>query len=230
MSEIIVDVADRPIREINEDIQAACQTGSKVRVTNTLSRHNLGVGLPADADIYFEGSVGYYCGGLNTGAKVTIERNAGWAVGEGMSDGFITVGGYAGMSAGGAMMGGTIHIKGDSGPRCGVAMKGGNIIVEGKIGYQSGFMAHGGRIIALGGAGASCADALWEGEVWVAGEVESLGVDVKVLEPTAEEVSEVDQILEPLGLQDSSREWRKMISGQRLWYFESRDANAWLMI
>ena len=147
-----------------------------------------------------------------------------------MSDGYITVGGYAGMSCGAAMMGGTIHVKGDSGPRCGVAMKGGNIIVEGKIGYQSGFMSHAGKIIALGGAGDSCADALWEGEVWVAGDVASLGVDVKVIEPTAEEVAEVDVILEPLGLVDSSRNWRKMISGQRLWFFESRDANAWLMI
>ena len=128
------------------------------------------------------------------------------------------------------MLGGTIHVKGDAGPRCGVAMKGGNIIVEGKIGYQSGFMSHAGRIIALGGAGASCADALWQGEVWVAGEIESLGVDVKVVEPDADEVAEVEGLLEALGLSDKSRDWRKMISGQRLWYFESRDANAWLMI
>ena len=82
----------------------------------------------------------------------------------------------------------------------------------------------------MGGAGKSCADALWQGEFWVAGPVKSLGVDVNVVEPTAEEVAEVDEILEPLGLADSSRDWRKMDSGQRLWYFESRDASAWLMI
>ncbi len=230
MSEIVIEVGQRPIREINEEIQAACKTGKPIRVVNTLSRHNLGIGLPDGAEITFEGSVGYYCGGLNTGATITIERNCGWAVGEGMAKGHITVGGYAGMSCGAAMIGGTIHVKGDAGPRVGVAMKGGNIVVEGKIGYQSGFMAHKGRIIALGGAGASCADALWEGEVWVAGEIESLGVDVDVLEPTAEEVAEVDAILDPLGLKDPSRNWRKMVSGQRLWYFESRDASAWLMI
>ena len=225
-----IEAGQRHIREINQDIQAALAAGEKVSVSNTLSRHNLGVGLPETGEIHFEGSVGYYCGGLNTGTKITVERNAGWALGEGMSDGHITVGGYAGMSCGAAMMGGTIHVKGHAGPRCGVAMKGGNIVVEGKIGYQSGFMAHNGKIIALGGAGESCADALWEGEVWVAGPVESLGVDVKVVEPTAEEVAEVDKILDPLGLVDSSRDWRKMISGQRLWYFESRDASAWLMI
>ena len=230
MSDIIIEVGDRHIREINEDIQAACKTGEKIIVRNTLSRHNLGIGLPDGANIHFEGSVGYYCGGLNNGATITIERNGGWGIGEAMAKGHITVGGYAGMSVGAAMLGGTIHVKGDSGPRCGVAMKGGNIIVEGKIGYQSGFMSHSGKIIALGGAGASCADALWEGEVWVAGDVESLGVDVNIIEPSAEDVAEVEGILEPLGLNDSSREWRKLISGQRLWYFESRDANAWLMI
>ena len=230
MSEVIVEVGDRHIREINEEIQDLCRKNKKIRIINTLSRHNLGIGLPPNCELSFEGSVGYFCGGLNTGAKLSIERNAGWACGEGMSDGMITVGGYAGMSVGAAMIGGTIHVKGNSGPRCGVAMKGGNIIVEGKIGYQSGFMAHSGKIIALGGAGDSCADALWAGEVWVAGPIDGLGVDVNVVEPTAEEVSEVDDILKPLGLQDSSRDWRKMVAGQRLWYFESRDANAWLMI
>jgi len=229
MSEIVIEVGDRHIREINEELQEACKTGQPIRVTDTLSRHNLGVGLPDGADITFEGSVGYYCGGLNTGSRLHIERNSGWALGERMASGHITVGGRAGMSCGAAMIGGTIHVKGDAG-RCGVAMKGGNIVVEGKIGYQSGFMAHSGKIIALGGAGESCADALWEGEVWVAGEVDSLGVDVKVIEPTAEEVAEVDAILAPLGLVDSSRNWRKMVSGQRLWYFEARDASAWLMI
>jgi len=230
MSEIVIDVGERPIREVHEELQDACTKGQPIRVVNTLSRHNLGVGLPDGLDITFEGSVGYYCGGLNTGAHIHIERNCGWALGEGMAKGHIPVEGRAGMSWGAAMIGGTIHVKGDAGPRCGVAMKGGNIIVEGKIGYQSGFMAHKGRIIALGGAGESCADALWEGEVWVAGEIESMGVDVNIVEPTAEEVAEVDALLDPLGLKDTSRNWRKMVSGQRLWYFESRDASAWLMI
>ncbi|WP_169054337.1 glutamate synthase [Nitratireductor sp. XY-223] len=230
MSALVIEAGSRHIREINDEIQQAAAEGREVVVTNTLSRHNLGIGLPRGAHVRFEGSVGYYCAGLNDGAVIEVERNAGWGLAEGMASGHVSVGGYAGMSAGAAMTGGTIHVKGDSGPRCGVAMKGGNIIVEGKIGYQSGFMAHSGKIIALGGAGHSCADALWEGEVWVAGEVESLGVDVEVVEPTAEEVAEVDAILDPLGLVDTSRNWRKMISGQRLWYFESRDANAWLMI
>ena len=230
MSEVEIRVGDRSIRTVNEELQAAVADGNSVVVRDTLSRHNLGVGLPAGANIRFEGSVGYYCGGLNNGATIEVERNSGWGTGEAMAAGHITVNGYAGMSVGAAMLGGTIHVKGDCGPRCGVAMKGGDIIVEGKLGYQSGFMAHSGRIIALGGAGESCADALWEGEVWVLGDIESLGVDTNVVEPSPDEVASVEQLLANYGLDDSAHDWRKIISGQRLWYFESRDASAWLMI
>jgi glutamate synthase domain-containing protein 3 len=230
MNDVVIKAGDRPIRAVHEEIQAAANAGASIRVTDTRARHNLGVGLPQGCRIRFEGPVGYYCGGLNSGARIEIAGNAGWAAGEAQSHGHVTIDGYAGMSVGSTMLGGTIHVRGDCGPRCGVAMKGGNIIVEGKLGYQSGFMSHGGKIIALGGAGESCGDALWQGEVWIAGDIGSLGVDAQIREPDADEVAAVDAILEPLGLKDTSRNWRKIVAGQRLWYFESRDAKAWLMI
>ena len=46
MSDVVIDVGKRHIREINEEIQAAANAGKSMRVVNTLSRHNLGVGLP----------------------------------------------------------------------------------------------------------------------------------------------------------------------------------------
>ena len=230
MSLVTVTAGDRPIREVNEEIRDAAAAGSDIVVCDTRSRHNLAIGLDSRARVRFEGSVGYYCGGLNCGAAIEIERNAGWAVGEAMSSGEITVGGYAGMSAGTSMLGGLLHIKGDSGPRCGVAMKGGDIIVEGRIGYLSGFMAHAGRIIALGGAEDACADSLWGGEVWLAEPAKSLGVDSREIEPDPEEAASVEELLAGRGLADASREWRKIVSAQRLWHFESRDAKAWLMI
>ena len=230
MSETIIEAGARPIREVNRELRAALAMGQSVRVTDTRSRHNLGVGLPKTGRVRFEGSAGYYCGGLNTGATIKIDRNAGWAVGEGMSSGDITVGGYAGMSVGSSMVGGLIHVKGDTGPRCGVAMKAGTIIVEGKVGYLTGFMAHTGKIIAIGGAGDACGDSLWGGEVWVAGPIKSLGVDTKLVEPKPEEVAEVEALLATRGINDTRRDWKKIISAQRLWHFQSRDANAWLMI
>ena len=230
MSERSVIVGDRPIREVNKEIRATLGEGHRIIVKDTRSRHNLGIGLPKGSDLLFEGSVGYYCGGLNDGARIEVERNVGWSVGEAMASGEILIHGYAGMSVGASMRGGLIHIRGDAGPRCGVAMKGGDIIVEGQVGYMSGFMAHAGRIIALGGAGEATADSLWGGEVWVQGPIESLGVDSKTVEPTPEEVASVEQLLAGRGLGDGSRDWQKIVSAQRLWHFESRDASAWLMI
>ena len=220
----------RPIREVNAEIRAAAGDGRDVLVSDTRSRHNLAVAMPAGARVRFAGSVGYYCGGLNDGARIEVERNAGWGVGEAMARGEIVVGGYAGMSAGASMRGGLIHVRGDAGPRCGIAMKGGDIVVEGRIGYLSGFMAHAGRIIALGGADDACADSLWGGEVWLAAPARSLGIDTRLTEPDANEVAAVEALLDERGLADSSREWRKIVSAQRLWHFESRDATAWLMI
>ena len=228
--ELEIRVGSRSIREVNAEIRAAFAEGRDIVVRDTRSRHNLGVGLPAAARIRFEGSVGYYCGGLNDGARIEIERNAGWGLGEAMAKGEIVVGGYAGMAAGASMRGGVLHVRGDAGPRCGVAMKGGDVIVEGRIGYLSGFMAHAGRLIALGGAEEACGDSLWGGEVWLAGPPKSLGVDTRIVEPDAEEAAAVEALLAARGLGDSRRDWRKVVSGQRLWHFESRDAKAWLMI
>ena len=230
VSAVDVVAGVRPIREVNSDIRAALGNGSSVRVRDCRSRHNLGVGLPAGASITFEGSVGYYCGGLNDGANLFVERNAGWGAGEAMARGTIEIGGYAGMSAGASMRGGLIHIRGDAGPRCGVAMKGGNILVEGRIGFLAGFMSHAGRLIALKGAGEACGDSLWGGEVWLGGPVRSLGVDTEIVEPTPEEASEVESLLASRGIAGGRWDWRKIVSGQKLWHFQSRDAKAWLMI
>ncbi len=230
MSDVTVTVGTRPIREVNQEIQAALAERHTVIVSDSRSRHNLGIGLPDGARISFEGSVGYYCGGLNNGAEIDIERAAGWSVGEAMAKGKITVGGYSGMAVGASMRGGLIHVKGDAGPRCGVAMKGGDIIVEGKVGYLAGFMAHAGKIIVLGGADGACADSLWGGEVWVAGPIESLGVDSKVVEPLPEEIAEIEALLAGVGISVSFQNWQKIVSAQQLWHFQSRDASAWLMI
>ncbi len=224
-----VEAGERPIREVNADIRQAVAAGDKVVVRRPLSRHNLGVALPEGADVAFDGSVGYYCGGLNNGATITVSRNAGWGTGEAMASGHITVDGYCGMSAGASMRGGLIHVRGDAGPRCGVAMKGGDIVVEGKVGYLTGFMSHAGRIVALGGAEEACGDSLWGGEVWVAGTIGSLGVDTKVVEPEPDEVASVGELLARVGV-DGLWDWKKIVSAQRLWHFESRDAGAWLMI
>ncbi len=221
---------ERPIREVNEEIREVVAAAGSAVVLEPLSRHNLGVGLSGTGSVTFAGSVGYYCGGLNNGAHITVERNAGWGLGEAMASGTITVNGYAGMAVGASMRGGIIHVRGDAGPRAGVAMKGGDLVVEGSVGFLTGFMAHAGRIIALGDATGAVGDSLWGGEVWIGGEIASLGVDTVVVEPPAEEVASVEELLTGLGIGGGPRPWKKIVAGRKLWHFESRDAKAWLMI
>lgn len=231
MSEILeIEVGDRPLREVNAEIRKAVEEGQAVVLNDTRSRHNLAVGLPPGGSVTIPGGVGYYCGGLNTGSRIAIGRNAGWGLGEAMSAGEIVVDGYAGLGVGASMLGGLVHVKGDAGPRAGVAMKGGDIVVEGSVGFLSGFMAHAGRIIVLGDTADAAGDSLWGGCMWVAGEVQSLGVDSKLVDPDADEVDSVEALLSSLGVGDSSRSWKKIVSGQKLWHFDARDAQAWLMI
>jgi glutamate synthase domain-containing protein 3 len=225
-----LSAAGLEIREINREIRQALGEGGDVLVTDPRSRHNLGVALPPGGTVRFEGSVGYYCGGLNDGACIEVTRNCGWGLGEAMASGHITVEGHAAMSVGASMRGGTILVRGNAGPRCGAAMKGGTIVVEGDLGYGSAFMSHAGRVICLGDAADAAGDSLWGGSVWVAGAIAGLGVDAKVVEPSADEVAHVEQELERLGMDARERNWKQIVSAQRLWHFESRDAKQWLMI
>jgi formylmethanofuran dehydrogenase subunit C len=218
------------LREVNDKIRAAVAAGEHVQVTEPLSRHNLGVALPAGGTVTFEGSVGYYCGGLNNGAGITITRNAGWGLGEAMASGHITVEGNAAMSVGASIRGGTIHVRGNAGPRCGVAMKGGMIVVEGSVGHACGFMAHGGRVICLEDTADAAGDSLWAGEIWVAGTIGGLGVDARVEEPPGEDVAEVEEVLTGLGIGHAGQAWKRIVSAQALWHFQSREAQQWLMI
>jgi glutamate synthase domain-containing protein 3 len=225
-----VSAAAYSIRELNKQLRSELAGGHDVVVADTASRHNLGVALPAGGAVTFDGSVGYYCGGLNDGAEIRITRNAGWGLGEAMASGRITVEGNAAMSVGASMRGGTIIIRGNAGPRCGAAMKGGTIVVAGDLGYMSAFMGHAGRVLCLGDAGDAAGDSLWGGTVWVAGEIAGLGVDAKVVEPSAEELAQVEAQLDELGYGDATRPWKKIVSAEKLWHFDSRDAGQWLMI
>ena len=141
----VIEAGDRPMREVNADIRAAVAARGKWSFASRSPAHNLGVGLPEGADVLFDGSVGYYCGGLNNGATITVSRNAG--LGDRRSDGARAHHRRRLLrhERGASMRGGLIHVRGDAGPRCGVAMKGGDIVVEGSVGYLTGFMSHAGR-------------------------------------------------------------------------------------
>ena len=227
---ITLDADQLTPRELNAKLRELLAAGQNIAVENPRSRHNLGVALPGPGHVTFRGSVGYYCGGLANGGTIEIKGNAGWGIGESMARGFIRVRGSVGQSVGASLMGGTVVVEGDAGPRAGVAQKGGVIVVGGSIGFLSGFMAQRGKLIALGDANDGVGDSLYEGNIYVAGHIKGLGIDAVIMPPTAEEIDDIESIVAEVGFELMPREWKKVVAGRKLWYFDKREADTWLKI
>jgi glutamate synthase domain-containing protein 3 len=224
--QVEVDAAERPIREINRDIRAALETEARVTVRNPGARHNLGVALLQPGVVSFEGSVGYYCGGMGDGATIHVAGSAGWGLAEGMLSGMVVVDGNAGSSAAASIRGGTVVVLGDCAARAGVAMKGGALLVGGDVGYMAAFMMQKGIVAVAGNAGDALADSMYEGVVFVGGEIASLGNDTLVSDASDEDQQMVEGLFEANGLPRPPR-FRRIVSGRKLWNFEKSELETW---
>ncbi len=224
--QVEIDASERPVREINVAIRAALAAGSAVTVRDPGARHNLGVALLTPGEVTFDGSVGYYCGGMSDGATVRIGGSAGWGVGEGMLSGTVIVDGNAGNSAAASIRGGTVVIRGDCAARAGVSMKGGRLLVAGNAGYMTGFMMQKGYIAIAGDAGDALADSMYEGTVYVAGEVASLGNDAVVEDAPDEEQAMLEAAFAEFDLPRPGR-FRRILAGRKLWNFQTHEIDTW---
>jgi glutamate synthase domain-containing protein 3 len=113
-----IDCTARSIREINAEIRRLAIAGeAEIVVRNPGARHNLGVAVLQPARIRFEGSVGYFCGGMIDGARLEIEGSAGWGLAESMLSGEVIVRKSAGNGAAAAIRGGTVVIYGNAAAR-----------------------------------------------------------------------------------------------------------------
>jgi glutamate synthase domain-containing protein 3 len=224
VSEALIECRELSTREINRAIRARIADGSqRIRVADPDARHNLAVALLQSVEIVFEGSVGYYCGGLMDGATIEVAGSAGWGLAECMLGGRVLVHGSAGSGAGASIRGGTVAVLGNAGARAGCAIKGGTLVIGGDTGYMTGFMGQKGTIIVCGNAGAALGDSMYETAIYVGGAIAELGNDAVVHEVTAAEREELRASLSPLGL-DPARDWKKVVAGRKLWNFDRTEA------
>lgn len=223
---LVIDAADAPIREVNVAIRRGLADGAAITVRNPGARHNLGVALLSPGEVAFDGSVGYYCGGMNDGATVRVVGSAGWGLAEGMLSGTVVVDGNAGNGAAAAIRGGTIVVRGDCAARAGVSMKGGRLLVAGDVGYMTGFMMQKGYIAVAGNAGHALADSMYEGTVYVAGSVASLGNDTVVETATEEEQQMLEAAFAEYDLPTPGR-FQRIVAGRKLWNFEKHELETW---
>lgn len=223
---VVVEVGDRPIRDVNREIRSLLDPGRTITVRHPGAHHNIGVALLAPGRVVLEGSAGYYCGGMNDGATIEIRGSAGWGVAEGMLSGTVIVDGNAGSSAAASIRGGEVVVRGDCAARAGVSMKGGLLLIAGNAGYMTGFMAQKGVIVICGNAGEALADSMYEGVVFVGGEIAALGNDAVIEAPTADDELKLADAFTRHGIARPAR-LRKIVAGRELWNFEHSELETW---
>jgi len=224
----IVDCDGQTTRHINQAIRLLMdESAGDIRVHNPAARHCLAVALKGDTKILFEGPVGWYAAGMNTGPHVIIGGNCGWGVAECMMSGRIEVYGHAGSGTAASIRGGLVYVDGDAGARAGIAMKGGTLIVRGSVGYMSGFMMQRGTMIVCGDAAEGLGDSMYEGTIYIAGQVESYGADAVEVEMTDDDRRLLADALGPYAIDVAPDAFRKIEAGRRLWNFSTREPELW---
>ena len=81
-------------------------------------------------------------------------------------------------------------------------MKGIDIVVGGNVGHNSAFMAQAGRMVIRGDAGDGLGDSIYETQLYVRGDVASLGADCIAKPMRAEHIDELMGLLKAAGFPD----------------------------
>jgi glutamate synthase domain-containing protein 3 len=215
-------------REINMTIKSLITGGeTEIRVLNPAARHNLGIAITKPVHVIFEGSVGYYCGGMGDGPTIEARGSAGWGLAEGILSGTVIVEKNAGNGAGAAIRGGTVVVRGDASARAGISMKGGTVIVGGNAGYMTGFMMQKGTLIVLGDSGGALGDSLYEGRIFIGGRIGELGNDAVLTPLNSEDGDYLTETLGVFGYDAARYDFKKIVAGRKLWNFDKKDFETW---
>ncbi|MEL6520778.1 MAG: GXGXG domain-containing protein [Pseudomonadota bacterium] len=224
-----IDLNSQTLRDLNASLQEQSDQTNQTawEILNPKGSHAVAVGLDAPISVTVKGSTGYYCAGMNKQATVTVEGNAGPGVAENMMSGTVVIEGDASQYAGATGRGGLLVIKGNASSRCGISMKGIDIVVHGSIGHMSAFMAQKGNLVVLGDAGDALGDSLYEAQLFVRGEVKSLGADCVAKEMRPEHHELLADLLEQAGADAKPEEFRRYGSARKLYNFNVDNASSY---
>jgi methylamine---glutamate N-methyltransferase subunit B len=192
----------------------------EVTVRNPGAKHSLGAGILTRCKLNFEGSLGYFACGMIDGPEIHIAGRVGWSSCENMMSGVVVIEGTSGSLTGAAIRGGDLIVKGRVGARTGIDQKGGTIITLGDAGSMTAFMMQRGRQIICGDAGPGLGDSMYDGEIYVAGKVKSLGIDCVPGEWTDADTELIERKFSIYGL-GAPPEFQKFVCGKKLYNYDS---------
>ena len=105
-------------------------------------------------------------------------------------------------------------------------MKGVDIVVKGNVGHMSAFMAQKGHLVVCGDAGEALGDSIYEAQLYVRGNVESLGADCEEKEMRAEHKKTLQTLLSAAGFDDCNvDDFRRYGSARQLYHFNIDNAS-----
>jgi glutamate synthase domain-containing protein 3 len=191
-----------------------------VTVLNPGAKHSLGVGILTRCRITFDGSLGYFGCGLIDGPEIQIKGRVGWSACENMMSGVVVIESNAGSLTAAAIRGGDVVVKGQVGARTGIDQKGGTIIVLGRAGSMTGFMMQRGRQIFCNDVGPGLGDSMYDGAIYVAGKVKSLGIDCVPGEWEASDTELIERKFRIHGL-GNPPEFQKFVCGKKLYNYDN---------
>ena len=169
-----LDLKSLSLREVNSNLQGSPQTIDWI-IKNPMGRHAIAVGLDNSINVKIDGSVGYYCGGMNKKANIVVNGSVGPGVAENMMSGSVQVKGNASQYAGASAHGGTLIIEGNSSSRCGISMKGIDIIVGVMLVICQHLWRKLGNLVICGNAGDALGDSIYEANIFVIEQSNPLG-------------------------------------------------------
>src|SRR3972149_6680067 len=142
---------------------------------------------------------------------VTFKGSVGYYCGGLSNGGLVDIVGNAGWGIGESMARGLIRVRGSVGQSVGASLRGGTIVVEGDAGPRAGVAQKGGVVVVGGSIG------FLSGFMAQRGKLIALGDDI-------------ESIIAEVGFPLKVREWKKIVSGRKLWYFDKREGQTWLKI
>jgi len=219
-----IDVAELEALDVNKQIRELMAQGfGTIVLKNPGAKHSLCVGILNRLNLIIEGSLGYFGCGLNDGPNVRISGRVGWSFAENMMAGAVVVEKNAGSTFGAAIRGGDLVCRGSVGSRTGIDQKGGSILVGGDTGAFSGFMMQRGRMVICGNAGKNLGDSMYDGIIYVGGEIKNLGVDAVHGELTG---LDKQWLKRKLGLYEMLPDkgvdhFTKIVAGKQLWNYDN---------
>jgi methylamine---glutamate N-methyltransferase subunit B len=216
------DAHDLTTRQINLELRWLLyeQGVTDVTVLNPGAKHSLGVGILTRCRITFDGSLGYFGCGLVDGPEIHVKGRVGWSSCENMMSGVVVIDSNAGSLTAAAIRGGDVIVKGRVGARTGIDQKGGTVIVLGDAGSMTGFMMQRGRQIFCGDVGHGLGDSMYDGTIYVAGKVASLGIDCIPGEWTDADTELIERKFRVHGL-GAPPEFRKFVCGKVLYNYDN---------